>query len=362
MASNKNQHFVPRCYLRPFTHEGANAAINLFNVDRRRFIPLAPVKNQCSGDYFYGHDLRVEGALQSLEAEYANALKRMLHPGYRLQNDDRVLLLRFWLLQHLRTEAASARSLEMAASMAHTLDVPGNAFRLGIKEAVEIAMSAFVSNMRAMDDLKVCLIRNRSSMPFVTSDDPAVLTNRWYFSGRRRHHSSFGLPSAGALALLPLSPEVLCLGYDGDVYSVPREHGWTDVRSSRDIASFNEHQFLNCRANIFVRDPQHATMTADAYGRVVGRRTEQRHRLNYAVEDRRVDGGTRYRVVSRDEAAEYESALVHAQALHPEPSAWPPQIRRRPSGAVYTNGSAVGYVRLSWTNRQTARPFVKESP
>jgi len=54
MATNKNQHFVPRCYLRPFTLDSANVAINLFNIDRMKFVERAPVKHQCSRDYFYG--------------------------------------------------------------------------------------------------------------------------------------------------------------------------------------------------------------------------------------------------------------------------------------------------------------------
>ncbi|AXW32869.1 hypothetical protein CJO88_05685 [Ralstonia solanacearum] len=54
VATNKNQHFVPRCYLRQFTIDRGNKAINLYNVERDRFIEGAPVKNQCSGDYFYG--------------------------------------------------------------------------------------------------------------------------------------------------------------------------------------------------------------------------------------------------------------------------------------------------------------------
>lgn len=64
MASNKNQHFVPRCYLRPFTLDGNGLSINIFNIDRSRAIKNAPVKNQCSGDYFYGKDQKLERALQ----------------------------------------------------------------------------------------------------------------------------------------------------------------------------------------------------------------------------------------------------------------------------------------------------------
>lgn len=45
VATNKNQHFVPRCYLKAFTQGGENLAINLLNLDRQRTIPAAPVNN-----------------------------------------------------------------------------------------------------------------------------------------------------------------------------------------------------------------------------------------------------------------------------------------------------------------------------
>lgn len=75
MATNKNQHFVPRCYLRPFTTDSANVSINLFNIDRLKFIERASVKHQCSGDYFYGEDLALERAIQFTESTYAAALR-----------------------------------------------------------------------------------------------------------------------------------------------------------------------------------------------------------------------------------------------------------------------------------------------
>ena len=130
MASNKNQHFVPRCYLRAFTIGGSNVAINLFNIDRLKFIPNAPVKNQCSQDYFYGHDLRLERALQPIESAYAQLMSNIGEPGYSLMDNHRTLLRQFWLLQHVRTEAASVRAAEMFSNVGAAVDVDANEFRL----------------------------------------------------------------------------------------------------------------------------------------------------------------------------------------------------------------------------------------
>ena len=198
MASNKNQHFVPKCYLRPFTEDCAGAAISLFNIDRSKCITNAPAKNQCSGSYFYGQDPDLEAAIQFMEGTYASTLRRVIEAGYCLNDEDRDFLKLFWLLQHMRTEAASKRAIEMM----HTAQEGTGAiddFRMQIRDAVQMAMYMFTDTIGVIDDLKVCLIRNRSNRPFVTSDDPAILSNRWHLESKKARGKSFGLNSAGAL-------------------------------------------------------------------------------------------------------------------------------------------------------------------
>ena len=54
MANLKNQHFVPRCLLKPFTQDGEGKAINVYNIRHDKLIQNAPVKGQCARDYLYG--------------------------------------------------------------------------------------------------------------------------------------------------------------------------------------------------------------------------------------------------------------------------------------------------------------------
>jgi hypothetical protein len=361
MASNKNQHFVPRCYLRPFTVDGTDgAAINLYNVDRRRFIEGAPTKHQCSGDYFYGKDPELEKAIQLVETAYANALRAIHAPGYVLTDLHRTQLKVFWQLQHMRTEAASIRASQMTDIMKTTAGIEDAEFRLEIREAVRVAMSVFSETMHILTDMKVCLIKNRTDTPFFASDDPAVLTNRWYLEMPAFNRWSFGLGSAGDILLLPLSPKVMCVGYDGDMYSMPNDDGWLEIRREADVEAFNEHQFLNCRANIFVQNFAHAGLVHDAFLRAAPRRPEVRHRAFFAVKDEENDGYERYRVTDPPKAGEHLEGMIHVQTIHPKPGSWPRVIAWRSKGFAFENGSAVGFVRRSATEQIPDRqPFRK---
>jgi hypothetical protein len=153
--------------------------------------------------------------------------------------------------------------MEMLEIMGETAGIPPDQYKMEIKEAVQSAISIFAQEMHVIDDLKVCLVRNRSPVPFITSDDPAVLTNRWYLEDlRARPFGGFGLSNAGAVALLPLSPSVLYVAYD-DVYSLPNVGGCVEVSDRSDVEAFNQHQYLNARANIYVRDAEDAAFVPD---------------------------------------------------------------------------------------------------
>lgn len=303
MPDNKNQHFVPRCHLKPFTVRGEGRSINLVNLDRMTAIPGAPVKSQCSGDYFYGHDAKLERAIRFVEEGYARGVQDLLDNRPRLLPGHRMVLLRFILLQHLRTEAASRRAFEMTRVM---LEMPGveveggvPAFRDAIRAAVREAMRIYAELMGIIDDLKICLVRNDTGIPFVTSDDPAVMTNRWQLQDPRAQGLAFGTKSAGLLFFLPISPDVSCVLYDGDVYTLDHAGGWIATRRASDVAALNEHQILNCYANLYFRDWQTRHIVLDAIAQAAPRRPAARQEVYYAVRDRTEGEWTRYAVIPK---------------------------------------------------------------
>ena len=363
MTSNKNQHFVPRCLLRPFTQNAENLAINLYAVEHDRLITGASVKKQCSGNYFYGQDARLEHATQFLETSYGTVRDAVQAPKHRLDGRDRAVLLKFWLFQYMRTEAASRRFMAMSQ------DLHGVAEHFGapkyspeLKAAVQVAMHSFVDMMDVVDDLDLCLIRNRSPVPFVISDDPAVMANRWHQEEPRARSRSFALGSSGILCLLPISPSILALAYDGDVYSLPHNNGWLEAERAADIVALNQHQFLNCRATVFVGD---ARLEGEQgiraqWAAAAPRRPAARHATTFAVKEAEINGYERYRVVDPAKTSAWEGGLIRSRPIHPRPSAWPRFLKWRTQGIVYSNQTAAGFLRPARVRPSPVRPFVAE--
>ena len=359
MASNKNQHFVPRAYLKPFSQGQSGKAINVFNIDRLCSIQNAAVKHQCSGDYFYGEDLRVEKWLQNFESRYAQMIREIHQPGYSLTVEHATQLKKFWLIQYLRTDAASRRTVEMTTEVEDAAGVAAQQFKLNIKEAVQIAMGIFPQVEHVIDDLKICLVRNRSLQPFITSDDPAILTNRWYSYDRRTIGESPGLISAGALLLLPLSSEILCLGFDDGLHQIITSNGWFTTKRDSDVQSFNQHQLINCQANIYFRDWQYREQIRSSFNAVVGKRPPVRYKINYAVLEHENYGRKIFRAATKSEFKEGGNALIHHQAIRPVPTEWPRFLNIRAHASAYTNGTGMGYVRKAQVTRSESSEFKK---
>jgi Protein of unknown function (DUF4238) len=105
MANWKNQHFVPRCALKPFSLGTEGRAINTYVVEAARPVENVPLRTQCSRDYFYGKDLQVEKALGDLEGHYARILSDLIDRKTLGATDEDWLRL-FSVIQSRRTERA----------------------------------------------------------------------------------------------------------------------------------------------------------------------------------------------------------------------------------------------------------------
>ena len=226
MPANKLQHYVPRCYLRAFCEDDAGAAINLFNVARQVAIRGAPAKGQCAKPYFYGKDGELEKALQGPEGIYADCIRRAKVDPTKLTIQDMQSLRSLMMLQLFRSAAWMERQMDFFGAQRQLLEAEGATNELlehlsvTHAEALDHAMDAFQTTRGHVADLDLCLFVNQTRLEFITSDDPAVHTNRYH--AQKGLLGGSGFRSSGAMIFMPLTPTLLLAAFDRHVYQPVR--------------------------------------------------------------------------------------------------------------------------------------------
>jgi len=246
MADHKNQHFVPRVLLRPFTKNAEDKSINLYNIDADRLIPDAPVKGQCARHYWYGEDGQLEALLSGLEGMFGLARDRVIAGGNSDRDRDEISL--FMCLQHWRTAKAAARFRHSIEQM--------NANTWGPQEPVPDDKKLVISSMRfgiksrdMLRDLKLRFVENRTSRDFIIGDDPAVLLNR--FASEKLGGSGFGVASSGLIFVMPLSPRYSVICYDSLMYTLDATNGRVAPKSEAVVDAYNDIQCIAADKNIY---------------------------------------------------------------------------------------------------------------
>lgn len=103
-TEKKNQHFIPKFYLRYFSYEDNLNQIGVHNYKTDFTFSTAKLKTQGSRNFFYGKDGRIEDLLSEIEGKLATTLKNIIRkqkPPIK-ESEDHYLLLYFIALTHLR--------------------------------------------------------------------------------------------------------------------------------------------------------------------------------------------------------------------------------------------------------------------
>ncbi len=355
MPDYKRQHYVPRCYLKPFSLDRGGAAINLYNISRDVSVSNASLKGQCAKDYLYGADLKLEHLLQYFEGEYARIVRVIESTTDIPTQYDLEMLRDFSLLQYSRTEMAMKRMRMMFEGMHNATyeGYPVTLPKLDISERTMMLRSiqSYTDHRESITDLKVCVVKNRTQMDFVTSDDPAIFTSRYYI--QRLQQNNFGLGSSGAVFFLPLSPRLLVICYDCDMYIIPNRRGcYVSTSSLRDVSALNELQYLKAAENIYFSSWNNRQQIETEFHATAPHRPDAWCRISVFVPDGFNQMGERHRLATDEERSTSLERLIQISNLHPEPSRWFSKLRFRNSPRTFSDGSAAGHVRRHiWETR-----------
>ena len=350
MADNKLQHYVPKCHLRLFGHGDELRSINLFNLDSARFIRGASLKGQCASDYFYGEDGVVERGLQDWEGGYSTILRSLTADPRAVTEDDLARLREFALLQTYRTRGHVTRLTELVRRQREDLLAALNGRRLEImdelpiRRAVDMSIGHFLNSRASVTDLEACLIVNMTRKNLVTSDDPAVLTNRYFL--QKLHEEASGLISAGAILYLPLSPRLAFIAFDGDMYHAPDRRGNLIVTDDPEaVSELNEMQVLNSKHNIYYGDVGSEAQVTDEMKRFAQRRRQEVVNIQYYRLAGIENGVERYEPMDALEIRPRGEWVTSFHFFQVHPSRWTRLLKFRLRPRFVDTRTRVGHIR-----------------
>jgi Protein of unknown function (DUF4238) len=290
----------------------------------------------------------MERRLAGLEGVYAELIKRTADISYRPGIDEQRFFARLISLQTKRTAEQVKHALINMREMYDFFQLSCKAHGIALEEpppdthsAMASVMSAFSYELREkiLDDLKVVILRNESTRDFVTSDHPAVLTNRWQIQRLKRN--SFGTNSAGLLLFMPLGPKTLVMAYDKRVYSISNDRGIATVRIESDVLAFNINQYIQAASSIYFRRTDEAGKIAQEIAKFKDFRPETWGEFHVAECTSETQDSKKYVVGTPVDIAKADDAFMHLQSLYPIPPMWPSMLKIRQDATGYTKGRQV---------------------
>jgi hypothetical protein len=274
----KNNHFVPRSYLKNFRSVSAKQ-IALYNLRSGLTVDAAPIKSQCSRDYFYTKNPVFEDNFGKLEARQEKLVANILTtqtvpaPG----SPERQALLTGILFQAGRTATTAADADHLhtefgKALLKHQFTADGRAdllehlpnLKIEVADVVVDAVANYLLSTPLITDLDCTLFLNETDEDFLTSDHPIALRN-----GMGTNHQSdraTGLASRGLIILYPLSPRALLFLSDAEAYNVRKNAAGAVALSQRqDVIELNLAQCGSAYENLYFADPARVQATLAAF-------------------------------------------------------------------------------------------------
>jgi Protein of unknown function (DUF4238) len=263
ITDKKNQHYIPKFYLRNFSFQNNKKQIGLFNITNEFLIKTAKLKTQGSKNFYYGSDGVIEDKLSNIETELARLIQSIITNRYiplKSTTEHSILLLFVAVMEarnpvniegnKIRVEEMRKRFLEMFPEPANSDFIPD----LTHDESIRMSFSALNVIMQTFSDLEYKLLLNETKRPFITSDFPIIKYNQ-FLESRNWKFAKTGYASVGLQIFLPLNSELAIVFFDQGVYKVgTKKQRLVALTYEDDVDSLNILQFINCFDTVFFNE------------------------------------------------------------------------------------------------------------
>lgn len=263
MTDKKNQHYIPKFYLRKFSVENNEKQIGVFHLDNEIFIQRGKLKCQGSKNFFYGHDGVIEDHLSGIEGHLAMTLKNIIADKIVPQklSNEHINLLLFVVLTDLRNTVGISLMREAFEQVRnHIKELDPNADpdkfvpNMTHEEAVQISLGNIMDVLPQIMDLEYKILYNITKKPFVTSDFPIVKYNQ-YLELKNWIGTKSGYGLNGLQIFIPITSELILIFYDSAIYKVgDKKQKIVKIINEREVESLNVLQFVNCLGTIYFNE------------------------------------------------------------------------------------------------------------
>jgi hypothetical protein len=260
MPQNKNQHYVPKCYIKRFSNISKESTI--FLIEKNTYVRKVNYKNQCKSDFYYGKDMVWEKKLSKMETKWGKVFDRItLNETYIPSEKDSILLKEFAVIQKSRSKANNSHSEELdnqTSEIIYQIDfnnfgMNNIAKYLSVKNRRKLAVEYFKNshyiyvkrnlenaykNKNLLEDLNVLVISFKTQNKLIISDDPIIMINRFT-------EHNIGLIMMGLVVFFPISPETLVVIYDSKMYPKYSKINRKGSRNEEEVDFLNAFQYIS---------------------------------------------------------------------------------------------------------------------
>ena len=244
-----------------------------FVVDKNIFVESGPIKHQASENNFYGESDKLNASIESFMTVFLKRIdKRKITYSKKGLNRFVQLLTHLDLRNPIRMEGFKAQvdnvrdSFLKETSEGRYDDVVPWLDKSLIRQLVTHLINDRTPKMREdmtpklilavhkiagmMHDVKVKLIENYTSSPFITSDHPTVVYNQFFEKNGLGNINGYG--NKGVQMFLPVDSKCLILIYDHKIYNVG-VFGINKVKitDDRDVDQLNLLQMYNSINSVY---------------------------------------------------------------------------------------------------------------